>query len=107
MTDKFQIGEVAIYVRPGSPYYGKEITILSNLILAGPGHDNLYNVSTSGGYPVYQISELSWAPGKIQIARPEWLRKKKLPRREVDQVTTWDKCLWKPKEVEKYAQNNN
>ena len=98
MTDKFEIGEVAIYVRPGSPFYGAEVKILSGLIFQNRVQDHLTGEYRDGGWR-YFIDIPTGNPNGF-TADPEWLRKKKPPRREIDEVTTWDKCLWKPREVE-------
>lgn len=99
MTDKFQIGEVAIYVRPGSSYYGDEVTIISGLQLHAGGAD-LVTGARHSKYP--RPGYLIRHPEIIGegFADPAWLRKKKPPQREIDQVTTWDKCAWRPKELQ-------
>lgn len=96
MTDKFEIGEIAVLV--GLAYYpelnGTECTILDGPRQkttfgwrSGVTHDGIqYRVETSFG-------DKGWV-------LPQNLRKKKPPRREIDQVTTWDKVLWRPREVE-------
>lgn len=97
---RFSIGEVAIYVRPGSPAYGQEVTVLSELHPIGSGFDYSTGAIPSNDLLVYEISDLTpgFSLGK-QVARPEWLSKKKTIR-EIDQVTTWDKCAWRPKELQ-------
>ena len=96
MTHRFEVGEVAIYVRPGSPYYGEEVTIIRGIHRYLVVNDHLgQNIGEEiDGYGI----QCSWS--RAGGASPEWLRKKKPPSREIDQVTTWDKCLWKPREVE-------
>ena len=99
MTPKFEIGEVAIYVRPGSPYYGDEVTILSGLQQHSGGSDLVTGISyVKYQHPGYVIRHPE-VIGK-GFADPAWLRKKKPPSREIDQVTSWDKCAWRPREVE-------
>lgn len=100
MTQRFEVGDVAIYVRPGSPYYGQEVTITRGLALSMPGPDHVTGKEDNGGYPVYGINNLDDDYTATWTARPEHLRKKKPPSREIDQVTTWDKCAWSPREVE-------
>ncbi len=96
MADKFEIGEVAIYVRPGSPYYGQEVEILGGLTRYEPTQDHLG--LEAAPYVGYQISSLigdDW----VMVSRPEWLRKKKPPRREMDQIVSWEDCAWRPATV--------
>lgn len=38
--------------------------------------------------------------GELYNADARHIRKKKPPRRDIDQVTTWDKCAWQPREME-------
>ncbi len=81
--DKFEIGEVAIYVRPGSPHYGKEVTVLSGLRPAASiVVDVLTGVESYGAKNlVYEITDLYPALMlRAFTARPEWLRKK--PKRQ-------------------------
>ena len=94
--DKFSIGEIVIYVRPGSPYYGEEVVITRGIHRYPVSSDHLGQTAGSmqDGYGI----KCSWVTPCA--ARPEWLRKKKPPSREIDQVTTWDKCAWSPREVE-------
>ena len=97
MTSKFSIGEIAIYVRPGSPYYGREVTvgrrIKSNEFVGGDHLGQMSFASNAEGYVIHGLET-------VTAAKSEHLRKKKPPSREIDQVTTWDKCLWAPREVE-------
>ncbi len=100
MAEKFEIGEVAIYVRPGSTMHGDEVTVMSGLVLSNGGMDGLTGKSI-GACMVYEISHPSkpTPPGyKRRVALPEWLRKKK-PHRDIDQIVSWDDCLWKPQPI--------
>ncbi len=98
MADKFEIGEVAIYVRPGSPYYGREVEIIQGPVQCIPTTDHM-GVETAP-YVGYQISNFDGDDRRItQLSRPEWLRKKKPPRREIDQIVSWEDCAWKPQTV--------
>jgi hypothetical protein len=101
MTDKFEIGEVAIYVRPGSPCFGRECTILGKAgflnspdFLTGTINEPFFGYQISLGKIDPINNEDVWA------ARPEWLQKKQRRLdRECDRKVSWDECLWKPKQV--------
>jgi len=99
-VSEFAIGEVAIYVRSGSPHYGEEVTILSTLIWWPPGGTDHMGVEANLGGYAYEITPLEAIPGPW-IARSSWLKKKDNPKtgRECDRVVSWDDCAWKPKEL--------
>lgn len=97
MSD-FKIGEVVVYVRPGSPHFGQETTIIGNWV-DGAGIDHITGQPYRGtGRPCFAISLDHPSGGKLW-ALPEWLQKKRPPQREQDQIVSWDDCLWKPKDV--------
>jgi len=86
MADRFEVGEIVIYVRPGSDYYGTECEILSPL----QHYEVLIDVRTGkfnyDGGDMYEISIPSPRnPKRNLIAPPEWLRKKprKSPGRDL------------------------
>ncbi len=95
MAEKFEIGEVAIYVRPGSPHYGREVTVTSGLQTVGGGTDHITGEKVPK-FLGYKIDGIPPVKSEYMCARPEWLRKKKPPRREIDQIVSWEDCLWKP-----------
>ena len=100
VNDRFEIGEVAIYVKPGSPHYGKECVVISNLMRSATRlFDHVTGeTNPNAGYLGYQI-ECEWRGNWPRFwARPEWLRKKK-PRRELDQIVKWADCHWRPRKV--------
>ena len=90
MTERFEVGEVAIitggYFHPES--VGKECQII--------GSRFLHHFSNGVVAFAYTID----IDGEYRNANEAHLRKKKPPTREIDQVTTWDKVLWCPREVE-------
>ncbi len=88
MADKFEKGEVAIYVRPDSPYYGQEVEILSGLETWHNSNDHVAGVPClkATGYRISGLPPRQNGWG----ARPEHLRKKKPPRREMDQIVSWE-----------------
>ncbi len=96
MAEKFEIGEVAIYVRPGSPYCGEEVEIIKGPYLYRVSYDSLD--PSNNGNPEYGYTVRSTVNGEKYGARPEWLRKKK-PHRDIDQIVSWDDCLWKPQPI--------
>ena len=100
MNETFQVGEIAIYVRPGSPYYGQEVTIIGPLKLRGgpSSHDHITGQPAQRDMK-YLISNpvgFNSPNGKGFSARPENLRKKKPPQRDIDQLVSWDDCVWRP-----------
>lgn len=95
MTDTFQVGEVAIYVRPGDDWYGREVIIDSNLYFCDCIVSN--GVRTPDGN-VYRITFDGHNDGINYVARPEHLRKKRI-QRDIDQKVSWESCLWKPETV--------
>lgn len=74
MTDKFQIGEIAIYNRPESEYHNTEIEII------GPLEKRVIidHLTYKKEYvPAYMVN----VPGLgIRAARPQHLRKKRPPQ---------------------------
>ena len=84
----FKVGEVVIYVRPGSPYYGREVEVLSELkFFVGGGIDHVTRGKTPPGYK-HKITNIIGVPWDF-VARPDWLRKKHTSR-DIDQLTSWD-----------------
>ena len=97
MNETFSIGEIAIYVRPGSPYYGREVEILGPLVsnLVSDDHVDSSRIGTvSRSYDITNIFDCPFG----SAAPPEWLRKKQ-QKRDIDQLVSWDDCLWQPKKV--------
>jgi hypothetical protein len=89
MTDKFEVGEIAIYVRPGSPHFGEEVRIESNLEYFCGGVDYLTGELPEDGYE-YEFTMIGLLPGIYPwTARPEWLKKKPKPR-AIDEKVSWD-----------------
>jgi hypothetical protein len=92
---EFHVGEIAIYVRPGSDYFWFEVTITSGLIV-GRTLNPFTNVMHASG-PHYLIEGIPiHSNGNPWSSKPEWLRKKQ-QKRDIDQLVSWDDCLWKPK----------
>lgn len=88
MSEHFKVGEIAIYVRPGSQFYGREVTILSPLKPSGGGWDHVNN-KPADRYMGYLV-DLPKLGHREMSARPEWLRKKKPPQRDIDQKVGWE-----------------
>lgn len=86
----FKIGEIAIFVRPGSPHFGKEVEILSGPQLF-PRVKDLRDgsISEQYGYRTTKISNKSVKPTSVCCA--EWLRKKKPPQVNQDIEESKDK----------------
>jgi len=97
----FEPGEIAIYVRPGSPYFGMEVVITQGLHFDVGGYDILLGEMFYSGMTYTIVSPaLSFAANKDWFANPEWLKKKPKPQREMDTQVSWDDCLWRPAEME-------
>ena len=100
MNEHFKVGEIAIYVRPGSPYYGREVEVLSRLFPETGGVDIVTReIYEETGKLVYRITDLDPGTPGLMVAYPEWLRKKKPPQRDIDQLVSWDDCVWRPERV--------
>jgi hypothetical protein len=84
---EFHVGEIAIYVRPGSRFFGQEVRVTRSLFL------NPYKPSEWYGKTCYMIVGLDVGEASCL---PEHLRKKQ-QKRDIDQIVSWDDCVWKPK----------
>lgn len=96
MTDKFEIGEVAIYVRPGSPSFGVELTVCSKQLVFSAIDDRTGKRVRSIGYQVdcpQLDSKFRW------FANAKHLRKKPRPP-ERQELGEWDLCPWRPEKVD-------
>jgi len=92
---KFKIGEIAIVYCPGHKDHGTEVEIMTELrppyFFNADGcmnSDYAYGVRWSGR----EYNGTTWAAEK-------YLRKKKPPQRECDQLVSWEDCEWKPERV--------
>lgn len=96
-SEQFSIGEVAIYCRPGSLYFGAEVTIMSALKEMRL-HD-ARTVTTEQAL-AYEIDGPfgPFLDGRPWCSRPEWLKKKKPPRRDLE-VVRWADCPWQPESI--------
>lgn len=96
----FALGEVAILVQPegtmkmkdGVPT-GSEVTVVSGLILMRFRHSDGSEFGVMHGY------RITVQDGRQFGCPPGWLRKKRPPQREDQQLVSWDICAWKPKQV--------
>ena len=98
MADTFTVGEVAIYIRPGSKHIGKDVIVTSGLYMARHHIDNVF----IGNCFVYDITA-SWGGdrtrnGMRRAVLPEHLRKKHLPPQSDFTAGEWELCPWQPKE---------
>jgi hypothetical protein len=90
----FSIGELAILVY--SRYHadihgsGDEVEIVGGL-------SERYDWQADVRRLAYQIQ---YRNGKRYFATPDQLRRKCPPAHHDSQVTTWEKCLWKPDQVQ-------
>ena len=100
MNETFKVGEIAIYVRPGSQHYGREVEILSGLFKPISHTDVVTGeFSQKSDALAYQITDLYPEIPGVMTALPEHLRKKKPPQRDIDQIVSWDDCVWRPERV--------
>lgn len=90
MTEKFEVGEVAIYVRHESKRYGEEVTVVGCLMRRSGIDTHTGKLLEADGYAAESRDGV-----KFNVL-PEWLRKKKPPQRELDRKVSWEDCYWKP-----------
>lgn len=95
MSEHFEVGEIAIYVRPGSPRYGTEVRILSGLRSVSELHDVLTGENVQGPLRCYAVTN-PYGSSRHGYCLPQNLRKKKPPQRDIDQKVSWSDCIWKP-----------
>lgn len=90
MTDKFEIGEVAIVIdaHDHPVHIGCEALVCSS---------RFWHRFDDGDQGYWYECEIR---GEKFSVDENHLRKKKPPSREIDQVTTWDKCAWQPRQLE-------
>lgn len=95
--DRFEIGEVAIFDRPGTAGHGDEVTIIGPLESRQAFDHVIAKV-------IYEPSYLVEAPwfnasaygGKYAVCPPRYLRKKKPPN-DTNNVVSWDDVgVWRP-----------
>ena len=90
---RFAIGEVVIlvYSRYHSHLHGPgdEVEVVEGFQLR-------YDQDAGINRFCYRIRYRS---GETYFATPDQLRKKHPPAREDRQLTTWEKCVWQPKQV--------
>ena len=82
---KWEIGDVAICMTPGSPMEGKEVTIVSDAMIF-PGKIDLVHM-VDPGFP----------PGDYFGWGAEERHLRLLPH--PNELSTWDDCVFKPREV--------
>lgn len=89
MTDAFKPGEIGVLIGGFVGEYpyeaGDEVEIIS-----GPTEPR--DPKATPGVVYYLVLY----QGVEVYARREMLRKRKPPSREIDRVTSWDKCDWRP-----------
>jgi hypothetical protein len=89
MTDTFVCGEIAIYVRPGSPYFGREVKILRALTKTFFSADHITGEKLSEWEMAYRIDGIKYGENFPSSAAPEHL-KKKPQKRDIDELVSWD-----------------
>lgn len=94
-VEKFVVGEIAVFVRPGSKYYGTEVTVRSELKLFNC-EDRRNPDSPRELCLAYAVAGFFDEPPRGGwVAPPEYLRKKRPPREDL-KVGRWDECPWQP-----------
>lgn len=90
---KFEVGEIATLVwmvgimnEKCRPYIGSDVKVIGGMgdRLTVDGVVHGYAVVASDGFCITSV------PGN--------LRKKRPPESDINDVTTWDKCAWRPRE---------
>lgn len=101
MPEKFEVGEVALFCKPGSPYFGAEVAIISELVYCPRMYSHTdqtwsdgWAYRVTGDLPDLKPPGCSFSPP--WYARPEHLQKKRPPR---EPLGRWDQCPWQPEVV--------
>jgi hypothetical protein len=71
---------------------------LECVILQGLAVRRTHNVvlGIEGEFPGYLVE---WSDGQVAHVRPERLQRKRLPRRAIDEVVSWESVGWMPMDV--------
>lgn len=92
--EQFSVGEIAILSISGDPLDGTEVTIV------GPLEERIWFYWLTGENRTgmaYLVDGTS-LPFSEMCVRPQFLRKKKPPREDL-QLARWDECPWQPHKV--------
>lgn len=92
---RFEVGEVAIYIRPGSKNFGKEVTIVGPLKWARLWTPDLKTYKVVETYNV-SCDDLGQCPKGRWAAQPHHLRKKPPKAKPKEEVGEWELCPWQP-----------
>jgi hypothetical protein len=98
--EKFDIGEVAIWVKPG-PNFGKELTVISSLQFVRTVDGGTGEVTDGWRYEIDApgfVQGLHVSTVKRLFAEPEYLRKKRPPRKDLT-IVRWADCPWQPESI--------
>jgi hypothetical protein len=95
-SETFDIGEVAIYWRPGAIGHGMDVTI-AGVEYRRDGVDHLTGVQLDAGM-FYVLAEPSPRNGMRWLVTSRVLRKKRPPA-ERPRVVSWESCPWKPESI--------
>ena len=92
VSDVFKVGEVAIVISKDPYWNGSECTITGGLKIRSAFYFETGNPAPDElRYQVFVHGDGEY------VLPPRQLRKKRPPTRE--QTTTWDKCIWRPREL--------
>lgn len=93
MSPEFEVGEIAIYWRPGATRHRMEVTIASPLVVRGLTVDRVTGHYDLPGHRSYQVMEKP--SGVAWYIKPRYLRKRQPPPQF--EAGSWPDCLFKPK----------
>jgi hypothetical protein len=95
MSKQFKVGDVCVgrgFV-VNTDRNGLECVILQGLAVR---HAHNLELGIKSEFPGYLVE---WSDGQVAHVRPETLHRKRPPRRDIDEVVSWESVGWMPMDV--------